>query len=128
MPSSTLLRQVGEWLAEARAGDPAALSSDRSGVMIYGDIGGAAYIRADGSVVLEAWDDLPDNQWRADPAFLCSVLVSAAKKRPVLAELLPSRPRAAADCDACGGSGWIWIGTVELVCAHCHGLGWRSAA
>ncbi len=128
MPSSNLLRQVSDWLADARARHLDTLSTDGSGVMIYGDVGGAAYIRADGSIFLQAWQDVPDNHSRADPGFLHSALVSAAKNRPILAELLPSRPSGPVDCDACKASGWITIGATELVCSRCHGLGWRSAA
>jgi len=97
--------------------------------MIYGDVGGAAYIRTDGSVFAEPWDDFPENQFRReDPGFVTSMIVVGAKKWPALLELLPDRPLGAADCTKCGGAGWVKVGTVDLVCGACDGLGWRSAA
>ena len=128
-PSSTLLREIADRLGEARKNKPASLSTDGSGVMICGDVGGAAYIRADGSIFTEPWDDVPDNQFRReDPGFLNSLLVVGAKRWAALGELLPDRPLVAADCDKCSGSGWLKFGTTELVCSACNGLGWRSAA
>lgn len=127
MISSALSALISAWLEDAHARAPASLSKDGRGLMIFGDVGGAAYLYADGTVVLEPWDALPESAWRADPAFLTGVLVSAAKKRPALVELLPRRPSAAGDCPICNATGWRSIGTTPLVCSSCHGLGWRTA-
>jgi hypothetical protein len=94
--------------------------------MIYGDIGGAAYIHPDASIEIEPWDNYPDNSWLSEPGVRYAVLTIAAKKRPALKELLPPRPEAADDCGKCTGSGWLQIGALEVVCDACHGLGWPS--
>jgi hypothetical protein len=127
MPSATLLRLVQEWLAHARSGQPTDLSVDGLGVRIYADAEGVAFIRDDGSVTLEPWYLTPAERW-LDPAFRYTVLVTATKTRPALAELLPARPPAATDCVECAASGWVKAAGHELVCSVCHGLGWRSAA
>ena len=127
MASANLLKLIDQWLAEARTSFPAALNRDGSGVMIYGDVGGAAYIRSDGSVELEAWDDYPGNSWLSEPLGVrYAILTIAAKKRPALVELLPLRPAAADDCVKCGQTGWRKIGPLEVACEVCHGLGWIS--
>jgi hypothetical protein len=95
--------------------------------MIYGDIGGAAYIDPDGAITLEPWDDQPGNQWPADPEFQLVALVAGARSHPELAELLPARPANATGCQQCHETGWYNIAKTELVCAACHGLGWQPA-
>jgi hypothetical protein len=82
MISATLSSLISAGLEDARVNHPASLSRDGRGLMIYGDVGCAAYLYPSGSVVLEPWDDLPDKAWRADPEFLTAVLVSASKNRP----------------------------------------------
>src|SRR3954447_9120451 len=99
--SASLLSQVRDWIAEAKQGLPGALSTDGSGVMIYGDIGGAAYIYADGRIEVEPADSVPGNTWREDSEVITAVLVAAAKRRPALAELLPEKPAQASDCGVC---------------------------
>jgi hypothetical protein len=127
MPSDILRAAIEQWIATARRSAPAALSHDGRAVMIYGDIGGAAYIAPDGEITLEPWDDLPSNQWRADPEFRLVALVAGARKHPELAELLPSRPVDAIACEQCHETGWYEIAEAEFVCAACHGLGWQPA-
>src|SRR3954462_8888817 len=124
--SASLLSQVREWIAEAKAGFAAALSTDGRGVMIYGDIGGAAYIYADGRIEVEPADAVPGNAWREDPDVITAILVTAAKRRPALAELLPDRPAEASDCGVCGVSGWVHVAGLTTVCGKCHGLGWLT--
>ena len=124
LPSAKLLELIRSWLSEARAGGPGVLSADGSGLMIYGDIGGAAYIRADGTIEIEA--EIPSSAWSTNPNMLTSILVCASKCRPALAELLPERPILAEDCISCSASGWISVGAVTLVCGDCYGLGWVS--
>ncbi len=128
MISSSLAALITTWLAEARAEGPAAVSRDGQGLLIYGDLGGAAYLYKDGHVELEPWDETAENAWREDPGFRTAVLVSASRRRPELAELLPRRPHGATPCGACSGTGWTTIGEGSLVCAHCHGLGWQTVA
>jgi hypothetical protein len=124
--SASLLSQVREWIAEAKLEFPGALSTDGSGVMIYGDIGGAAYIHADGRIEVEPTDAVPGNAWREDPDVLTAILVAAAKRRPALAELLPERPTHANDCGVCGVTGWVHVGGLTTVCGTCHGMGWLA--
>jgi hypothetical protein len=124
--SASLLSQVREWIAKAKHEFPGALSTDGSGVMIYGDIGGAAYIYADGRIEVEPADVVPGNGWREDPDVIAAILVAAAKRRPALTELLPDRPAHASDCGVCGVTGWVHIGGLTTVCGTCHGLGWLA--
>jgi len=124
--SASLLSQVHNWIVDAKVRFPGALSSDGSGVMIYGDIGGAAYIYEDGRIEVEPADAVPGNTWREDPNVVIAAVVAAAKRRPALAELLPLRPSDAGDCGACNGSGWIQIAGLSTVCGTCYGLGWLA--
>jgi len=124
-PSDALLKLIAEWIAEAKALHPGSLNSDGTGLMIYGDVGGAAYVRADGSIEIEPWDEFPENAWHSDTNFVYAALVAAAKKRPALAELLPDRHPGALDCTDCSGSGSLMFGSSELGCASCYGLGWH---
>jgi hypothetical protein len=125
--SSALLREIPRWFAEARKNDPASFSIDGKGLRIYGDVGGAGYIRLDGTVFTEPWDEV-DAEYTDDPNLLYTVIVVGAKTRPALRELLPDRPQDAMDCRDCGGTGWVAVGGGDLVCGTCHGLGWKSAA
>jgi len=124
--SASLLSQIREWIAEAQLRVPGALSADGCGVMIYADIGGAAYIHADGRIEVEPADAVPGNAWREDPDVVTAILVTAAKRRPALAELLPERPAYANDCGVCGATGWVHVGVLTTVCGYCHGLGWLA--
>lgn len=124
-PSDKLLQLIRGWIADARAGDHVGmLNADYTGLLIYGDIGGAAYIRADGSIDIE--DDLPGSSWSTDPNILTSVLVCAVKRRPELAELLPERKALDTNCADCGATGWETLGSITIICEICHGLGWVS--
>jgi hypothetical protein len=127
MPSELLRAAIERWIASARQSAPAALSHDGRAVMIYGDIGGAAFIDPDGVITLEPWDELPENTWRADPDFQVVALVAGARNHPELAELLPARPATAVACEQCRETGWQNIAGGEFVCAECHGLGWQLA-
>jgi hypothetical protein len=121
-PSAKLLELISGWLSDARAGGTGVLNSDGSGLMIYGDIGGAAYIRADGSIAIE--EELPGSSWSANPNMLIAILVCASRRRPALAELLPDRAALDKDCVPCGATGWLAVGELTLVCEACSGLGW----
>ncbi len=123
-PSETLLKLISEWHSEAIASFPGALNRDRTGVMIHGEIGGAAYIRLDGSIELEPWDEDPENPWRSDPNVVYAALVAALKKWPELAELMPDRQPDSEDCLDCGAIGHFNRG-LSLLCPSCYGLGWR---
>jgi hypothetical protein len=124
--SASLLAQVREWIAEAKLKSPGSLSANGDGVMIYGDIGGAAYIHSDGRIEVEPADAVPGNVWREDPGVLTAILVAAAKRRPALAELLPVKPIDANGCGVCEGTGWVRVAGLTTVCGACHGLGWLS--
>ncbi len=125
-PSSKLLEYVRGWIADAKSGAAGTLNADGSGVMIYGDIGGSAYIRADGSIEIEVADEVPGNTWRTDPNIRTVALVCASKRGPIFAELLPERPTHAEDCGSCEGTGWMTVGALTAVCGMCLGLGWLS--
>jgi len=125
LASTHLQNLIADWLSHAKTHDPELVSSDGSGVRIYGDIGGAAFIRPDGSLVFEAWDTGPYQE--QNPGFHTLALVVGCREHPELRELLPTRPADAPDCHACGGAGAL-AGFESLACGSCHGLGWKPAA
>jgi hypothetical protein len=55
-------------------------------------------------------------------------LVVAAERHPQLANLLPSRPDGATNCDECDGKGRVTVGNVSgIICGRCSGLGWCAS-
>jgi hypothetical protein len=125
VPSQQLQKSIADWLSRAKSHDPERMSSDGSGVRIYADIGGAAFIRPDGSLIFEAWDSGPYKEQA--PGLRTLALVVGSREHPELRELLPSRPAAAPDCELCGGTGRLTrLG--DLNCGSCFGLGWKPAA
>ncbi len=72
-PSASLLSEIAKRFGEARKNDPGSFSMDGKGLMIYGDIGGAGYIRLDGTVFTEPWDQV-DEKYTDDPGLLYTVL------------------------------------------------------
>jgi hypothetical protein len=118
--------RIRGWIDEARVHDPATLSPGGDGVMLYADIGGAAYLRSDGAILSAGWDEEPVVE--TDPRWLLLAIVRGAERRPELAQLLPAQPPRAEDCRACSGSGAIDVGNHRLLCWDCAGLGWWPPA
>lgn len=114
------------WIAEAKRSNPSSLSADGRAVMIYGDIGGAAYITPDGEILTQAWDSEEPPAPEADPTLRLAALVIGAEKHPQLRPLLPSRPSDAVTCKTCGGTGRL-PKYPRLLCL-CGGIGWMPAA
>jgi hypothetical protein len=103
-----------EWLEESK------------GMLLYGTIGHAAYLRADGSVWFHAPVDRlndPDTyDWQqAAPLERLGAINLGAERYPQLRELLPDRTDDKPDCARCRGTGSI---LPKLQCPHCAGLGW----
>ena len=120
-PSPRLQKAIAEWLDEAKVHDPSMVSTDGTAVRIYADMGGAIFIRPDGSLIGETESRA---QERVDPAWQTVALVVGARRHPELQGLLPERPAAASDCTTCGASGTLH----GIVCGTCSGLGWTPAA
>jgi len=112
--ANKLRGESDEWLEES------------NGMLLYGTIGHAAYLRADGSVWFHAPVDQirePDKyEWReAAPLERLGAINLGSKRHPELRELLPDRAAHAPDCDRCRGKGSLFEG---LQCPDCAGLGW----
>jgi hypothetical protein len=100
--------------------------AEAGGVMLYGPIGSAAFLRPNGSVWVHAAVDLINDphtyEWyEANGNERWGALVPGARRMPKLQSLLPSRPPDAPNCSECRGSGFI-LG--DLVCPDCGALGW----
>ena len=123
-PSPSLSAEISRRLEEARRSTPARVSPDGTALMLYGDIGGCAYIRPDGDVHFVAHDE--HVAYREPEAVVVASLVIGSKHFPELKELLPQRSPAARDCSACAGTGKFK--DFDIICGTCNGLGWTSAA
>jgi hypothetical protein len=99
---------------------------------LYADLGGAVLLRADGQFLELQWDK-PSEQdpiERDEPSWKVA-LVAGAERYPWLAELLPSRPDNAVNCEVCDGTGrFPHAGSSRgyLFCGRCDGLGWYERA
>jgi len=101
------------------------LSGAVDGMLLYGTIGHAAYLRPDGSVwyqvTAEASEATTDEWQVASYIERIDALVIATKRYPELLELLPLRPSDVPNCGMCKGSGRV---VAEMNCTTCGGLGW----
>jgi hypothetical protein len=101
---------------------------EAGGVLLYGTIGGAAYLRPDGSVWLHwavDWvNDSEQYEWReAAGDDRWGALVLGARRIPELRRLLPVRESETPDCPRCEGSGFVLGG---VICPDCGALGWMA--
>jgi len=113
-------------VAEKLRGESEQWLRESNGLLLYGTIGHAAYLRADGSVWFHAPVDRirdPDRyEWReASPVERLGAINLGVKKHPESRELLPTRPANAPDCRRCSGRGSLFE---EVQCPDCGGLGW----
>ena len=132
MVFSELLRQrLVAKLAEAREKYPAALSGDGKALLVDGGPGYGAYVSPDGDIFMETYglaDSSPPTVDRTTHA-QAMVVALGSRRIPELAELMPSRPQGARDCQACAGEGWKRLGPdFRFICEACAGLGWLEAA
>jgi|GraSoi013_1_40cm_1032412.scaffolds.fasta_scaffold254418_1 hypothetical protein len=120
-PSTSLQTAIAEWLRHAKASDLSRVSSDGTGFRIYADMGGAIFIRPDGSMISETGSSHPDP---IDAKWRTVALVASMREHPELRELLPQRPDTAVQCGPCIGTGRL----LGVICGTCFGLGWKPAA
>jgi hypothetical protein len=118
----TLQDLVAHWIKQGTCAVAPTIDGAASGLYIYGGLDGLCSLHTDGTIRDWDYDDsvevVPDG-----PLKVC-IVVSGARRRPELAEWLPSRPTAATDCLACAGSGW-WAPLEPIIrCPECGGLGW----
>lgn len=120
-------------MAEQAARDPqfARDVTEAHGMLLYGTIGHAAYLRADGSVwfhvaalSLDTEDD-EEYEWQvAAGTDRLRALLMGTRRYPELLELLPTRPADAVECLRCTGTGRFFP---NVYCHLCGGLGWVPA-
>ena len=98
---------------------------EAGGVLLYGTVGHAAYLRPDGSVWLEVdrASSTGPELLRADPTHRIAALVLGARRMPELRQLLPARPATAEACAPCAGTGLVHGG---IACLACSALGWTT--
>ena len=118
-----LQNSIEKWLRDATTRHPDHVSADGSAVRIYTDVGGAAFLRPDGSLLFEGFDSGPYKE--LDPRLHTAALVAGARQHPELLELLPHRPHDATTCGTCSGTGYE---LQHVICGGCGGLGWQPAA
>ena len=123
-PSPPLSAEIARRLADAKAHSPTLVSPDGTALMLYGDIGGCAYIRPDGEILYWGHDDDAPSPGSSGTAI--ASIVIGSQRFPELQELLPPRPPTASDCPACAGSGKFR--QYDIICGSCNGLGWTSTA
>ncbi len=119
---------ICKWIDAAKQTHPGSISTDQSALLLVASIGGASYIRPDGTVLTEVWDTDDGLVEERDEKMRISALVYGMTRYPELASLLPRRSEDSKDCSACIASGWVHVGNRELVCGECAGLGWVDAA
>jgi len=119
---------IREWIREAKNSHPATVSADGGALLLVADMGGACYIRPDGTILTHAWDSDLGLTEEKDLKVRTSALVHGIKKHPELAALLPHRSSSSKDCKSCAATGWVAHGQFSLVCGECAGLGWLHAA
>ena len=118
-----------DWLAEyvreqtravaLRFPDRAVDMEKARALLLYVTIGHAAYLRADGTVLLQDAED----QWtEASGKERWGSLVLGAQHFPELRRLLPKRADGAISCVTCAGSSCVQ----GVVCWNCGGLGWTG--
>ena len=92
---------------------------------VYADLGGCMFIGADGQVY-SSDHDLRDVELESHSGWRTTAWVAALKRVPELRALLPVRPEGTPDCPSCDGNGCVKIGTCEVGCGSCWGLGWQQ--
>jgi hypothetical protein len=97
-------------------------TENRTGCLAgYADMSGSAVISTEG---VWFWFDSESESLRVinDERLITMAIVSITRKYPQLSDLLPQRSTTAVDCEACGGNGRLFCGSVY--CYACAGLGW----
>ena len=137
MTEPWIVRLLEAQLGELEPTNPSLAESirDAGGVLLYGTIGSAGYLRPDGSVWIndaDNWDESVDIRfvWReATGPERWSALVLGSRRMPEIAQLLPKRSADAIDCAACGRTGNVRVGEgADLICSTCGGMGWLSGS
>ena len=103
-----------------------AAMDEAGGILLFGTIGGEAFLRPDGSVWYHwavDWVHDPEHyEWsEATGKDRWGALVLGARRMPELKQLLPRRSPDSPDCSRCVGSGLVLVG---VLCPDCGGLGW----
>jgi hypothetical protein len=84
-------------------------------------------IRSDGEVIYvdDTGKAVAMDSFETGASCVIATLVYAARRDPVLACVLPSKPSNAESCAACAGSGRFNKSPESALCGDCIGLGWR---
>lgn len=121
VPEQTILRLSREAAEGSKILSGREAARLTGGVPVYADMGGVFVVFGDGRV-LSLEHDTTNVRPVEDPVWRMVALVSAAKKFPELAALMPERPPNAVTCPDCGGSGVRFA--KNLICGTCHYSGW----
>ena len=81
----------------------------------------------DGRVIIHHYmDNEPPRAATMKEAAAGIVIAAKHHAMPELLELLPAKPEGARGCPTCRGERWQQVGSLEVVCGYCGGLGWAS--
>ena len=102
------------------------------GVLLWGTLGYAAYVRVDGSVWIEeeGTDDSTVTRRLASEHERAGAFHKAAEQFPEFAAMVPGRPQHAPLCATCAGAGRWRLqeqSDASTWCGDCDGLGWLDA-
>ena len=98
------------------------LAEAHDGLPVYSDMGGDLLLLPDGNVIVFGNDDKEGEP--VSDSWATIAYLSAAKRFPELKSMVPKRPDNAEDCQACMGDGQVVVGSLEILCGKCSGLGW----
>ena len=121
--SSEFARQrESGWIRAAGADAPEAM-------LLWGTLGYAAFLSADGRVWIErdAFDNPSVREATTQESI--GVFVKASERHALFSQMIPMRPADARSCAECGGNGRIPFTDTKgadspIWCGECEGLGW----
>jgi hypothetical protein len=125
-----LVTRLRELQAESNRYYTDKIAESEDAVIMTLGMGGAMYLALDGRVIIheEDLDTETEPREAEGPKEMYAAVVIGAKRRgaPELLSLLPSRPETAFDCEACKNRGWQRLGSAEVICWNCGGIGWTD--
>lgn len=125
-PMPARVREIVQRLIAERRCNPPNADERLNGFLLTGGPSGCSYLDGEGEVWnLSLWDESIERV--IDGPIKVGLVAIAAERVSELAEWLPRRPPAAADCRMCSGSGSLPPPWQRIQCPECYGMGWLSA-